>query len=659
MSSSTPATDPSPNSPTSPSSNPRLDPNRRQSFGFLRRQKSTDGSQKHGMLSKKNKGLNHPPPQSIAPRLPPQLNPVPLSESSSFIGENARQAYAPKFGSSPGASSYTAVSPLHQSSSPPSYGVPMPPMSSYPTTSYSNHNNSEQAVDPYARTESMTHRGRYSYASSAISAPGINSPRRVRRRKDPTPFNILVVGAQNSGKTSFIDFLQVSLSAKGHQEKSTSPPGTAVSPDSPFTPHYLETEVDHERIGVTIWDSQGLEKKFVDLQLREMSSFLESKFEETFTEEQKVVRAPGVRDTHIHCVFLILDPARLDSNWAHTQKQSRSLTTRLQEPLRLMGILDEDLDVQVLRALQGKTTVIPVISKADTITTNHMAMLKRAVWDSLKQAKLDPLEALNFNEDEDDSDNFDERDEDAALYEEQLDRNRGHDDLDQDDIIDNLLDRSDGEMDEDQEHPHQLPANPQARPQTHRRSPSGLSTRLSQAAMESSADTPYIPMSIISPDTYEPGVVGRRFPWGFADPFNTEHCDFVRLKDSVFSEWRAELREASREMWYEGWRTSRLNRRTAGSASGAPTGVPNGEPSIPNVQLGNGTQHQRVRNVSGATAKSAGAASSGSLYGGAVGATNGNGTAPGTAYTSNSRMPSGSRSPEMIGGVYRQGVNAF
>lgn len=40
--------------------------------------------------------------------------------------------------------------------------------------------------DPYSSTGSMTHRGRYSYASSAIST--INSPRRVRRRKDPTPF---------------------------------------------------------------------------------------------------------------------------------------------------------------------------------------------------------------------------------------------------------------------------------------------------------------------------------------------------------------------------------------------------------------------------------------------------------------------------------------
>lgn len=53
------------------------------------------------------------------------------------------------------------------------------PSTASPPTSYA-------PFDPYARTESMTHRGRYSYASSAMST--LNSPRRVRRRKDPTPF---------------------------------------------------------------------------------------------------------------------------------------------------------------------------------------------------------------------------------------------------------------------------------------------------------------------------------------------------------------------------------------------------------------------------------------------------------------------------------------
>ena len=44
----------------------------------------------------------------------------------------------------------------------------------------------KENIDPYARTESITHRGRYSYASSAVST--ISSPRRLRRRKDPTPY---------------------------------------------------------------------------------------------------------------------------------------------------------------------------------------------------------------------------------------------------------------------------------------------------------------------------------------------------------------------------------------------------------------------------------------------------------------------------------------
>jgi len=40
--------------------------------------------------------------------------------------------------------------------------------------------------DAHAKEGTMAHRGRYSYASSAVST--VNSPRRVRRRKDPTPF---------------------------------------------------------------------------------------------------------------------------------------------------------------------------------------------------------------------------------------------------------------------------------------------------------------------------------------------------------------------------------------------------------------------------------------------------------------------------------------
>ncbi|KAI9833285.1 MAG: hypothetical protein M1819_003679 [Sarea resinae] len=429
------------------------------------------------------------------------------------------------------------------------HNVPIPPMPRSPANRRGEH--ADPYVDPYARTESMTNRGRYSYASSAVSS--INSPRRVRRRKDPTPYNILVIGARNSGKTSFLNFLRTSLALparkRQHDRPSEapdyiSPPNTRAS-NSAFTSHYLETEIDGERIGLTLWDSQGLEKNVVDLQLREISSFIESKFEDTLAEEMKVVRAPGVQDTHIHCVFLILDPVRLDGNNSGPQPHWNEQASKT--GLGPRGGLDEAFDLQIMRALQGRTIVIPVISKADTITTAHMAYLKKTVAASLKQAKIDPLEAFGLDELEGNSDHerLDERDEDeendlavkaAALT-----------------TVDNFSDSSAEESSSADEK--------NGSTKRHAKKSSSSGSLKSNSNSNSGTDSPYFPLSIISPDIYDPDTVGRKFPWGIADPYDPEHCDFNRLKNAVFTDWRGELREASRDIWYEGWRTSRLRRR--------------------------------------------------------------------------------------------------
>ncbi|KAK2591630.1 hypothetical protein QQS21_010672 [Conoideocrella luteorostrata] len=385
--------------------------------------------------------------------------------------------------------------------------------------------------DPYARTESMTHRGRYSYASSAISS--INSPRRVRRRKDPTPFNILVVGTSGAGKTSFLEFLKTALAlpAKKRPKKTEDDEFRVPTPSSgSFVPHFMETEIDHERVGLTLWDSEGFEKNVVDLQLRELSAFLESKFEETFAEEMKVVRSPGVQDSHIHAVFLVLDPSRLDRNIAASRNRSNGHhgVGGYDSRTRDSGALDEYLDLQILRSLYRKTTVIPVIAKADTITTKHMTVLKKLVWESIKKADLDPLEALGLDEDTDSiGDRIDEEEEEA--------------------FADEVLSKEQN-------------STPPSSPNSKRLSSQSIRRHKAQEETKEE-EIPFLPLSIISPDLYEPAVIGRQFPWGFADPYNDQHCDFTRLKEAVFSEWRGELREASREQWYEGWRTNRLKLR--------------------------------------------------------------------------------------------------
>lgn len=348
--------------------------------------------------------------------------------------------------------------------------------------------------------------------------------------------SILILGTRNSGKTSFLEFLKSALALpnkrrtkKDEEEPFYAPPPTTGN----FIPHFLETEIDGERVGLTLWDSEGLEKNVVDLQLREMNAFLESKFEETFTEEMKVVRSPGAQDTHIHATFLVLDPSRLDRNVAVGRSATALNGSHSPHP-RVFGCLDEDLDMQALRMLQGKTTVIPVISKADTVTTKHMNVLKRTVWNTFKMSNMDPLEALGLDEDSNSIS--------SSLIEEEEYEDTKEEEANTQDV------------------PNENGASPPASPSSKRQSSISIHRQKTQDEAKDE-ETPFLPLSIISPDLYETGVVGRQFPWGFADPYNPEHCDFTRLKEAVFSEWRSELREASRDRWYEGWRTNRLKHR--------------------------------------------------------------------------------------------------
>jgi len=397
-----------------------------------------------------------------------------------------------------------------------------------------------------------------------------------------TSSSVLVVGTKSSGKGSFISLLNHSLATRGSKrDVEEHPPQKKGN----FTSAYLETELDSERIGLTLWDSAGLEKGIVDLQLREMTNFIESKFEETFAEEQKVMRSPGFRDTHIHCVFLVLDPLKLDANIAGAQERNGDMSGSR------VGGLDDDLDVQVLRALWEKTVVIPVIAKADTLTTQHMAYLKRAVWRSIRDNSMNPLDALELEDDEAEDDRYDD---DSDVLPE--------DGSDAEDLSSNSSDSS-------------------AEAKAKRTSKRVSLARLSSQAGVSTDEEPYLPFSILSPDPYTLPTSGhatekelsRVFPWGSASPLNPQHCDFPRLRDSVFLEWRSDLRELSRTRWYEQWRTSRLRNipgtkmRIKGGVTPVAAVPREGRGDVRNFSSGGVGSGSVPRSVSGATQSTGGA----------------------------------------------------
>ena len=122
--------------------------------------------------------LRAPPPKL------PSHNPLP--GIATFGGEDVNTTTVASNGRSnfsrPG-NAFAMPGNKYNSSSSPAYAVRP---SQQPSSSPPSRANGEYVSDSVERSESMTNRGRYSYASSTVPV-NTSSPRRIRRRKDPTP----------------------------------------------------------------------------------------------------------------------------------------------------------------------------------------------------------------------------------------------------------------------------------------------------------------------------------------------------------------------------------------------------------------------------------------------------------------------------------------
>jgi hypothetical protein len=158
-------------------------PPRRSSLGLLlRRSKSGElkPSKKQQAIAKEQEAERLRREAAAVSKSPPRLPDLYNGQKPAnlpFGGEDRPDSVAIMSNRAGGYAGRSSMEPGRSSAA--TGSVPIPPIPS-------NGARGNDYVDPYARTESMTHRGRYSYASSAVST--INSPRRVRRRKDPTPF---------------------------------------------------------------------------------------------------------------------------------------------------------------------------------------------------------------------------------------------------------------------------------------------------------------------------------------------------------------------------------------------------------------------------------------------------------------------------------------
>ena len=170
---------------------------RKGSFSFLRRSKSRDrsasaGSRPARKLSKKDR-MRLREDEMMQEQIPPRPPRVPLvprpPDLPTFGGEDTRpDSVAIMSNRAEGSfQRRLAQKSSHEVVGSNTYrGMPIPPVPPIPPIPGQTAGARAPNPDMFPQVESMANRGRYSYASSAIST--INSPRKVRRRKDPTPF---------------------------------------------------------------------------------------------------------------------------------------------------------------------------------------------------------------------------------------------------------------------------------------------------------------------------------------------------------------------------------------------------------------------------------------------------------------------------------------
>lgn len=150
--------------------------------------RSTSGQEQQRLEQERLARLHQP-----APSLPLH-SPLPVINTESFSSK--QQPTSPPLSPSRNFSRPNAMPPLSSngdnSSSSPAYALRTSQQlssSSSPAADPRGRTNGEYVpyVKQFSRNESITNRGRSSYSSSMIGG-NVSSPRRVRRRKDPTPF---------------------------------------------------------------------------------------------------------------------------------------------------------------------------------------------------------------------------------------------------------------------------------------------------------------------------------------------------------------------------------------------------------------------------------------------------------------------------------------
>eukprot|EP00123_Amoebidium_parasiticum_P005963 comp17031_c0_seq1/m.15731 comp17031_c0_seq1/g.15731 ORF comp17031_c0_seq1/g.15731 comp17031_c0_seq1/m.15731 type:complete len:308 (-) comp17031_c0_seq1:257-1180(-) len=187
-----------------------------------------------------------------------------------------------------------------------------------------------------------------------------NLPNQVHRKavKKGFSFTLMVMGESGLGKTTFVNALFLRKFGTA-----TTPPPPAERLESNVTVNAITEDIEEKgiKLRLTVAEVPG----FCDAINNDKAwvpavQYIDQQFESYLNQETSVNRKTR-KDTRVHALVYFINPSSY-------------------------GL--RPVDVQALKALDKKVNIVPVIAKADTLTVDEKAALKRRIQQDIKDHKI-------------------------------------------------------------------------------------------------------------------------------------------------------------------------------------------------------------------------------------------------------------------------------
>ncbi|SCU92940.1 LADA_0G00452g1_1 [Lachancea dasiensis] len=196
----------------------------------------------------------------------------------------------------------------------------------------------------------------------------------LRKRKNlkrGINFTLMVVGESGSGRSTFVN----TLCGQQVVDVSTTimlPTDTSTQIDLQLREETVELEDDEGvKIQLNIIDTPGFGDSLDNSQnFNVISDYIRHQYDEILLEESRVRRNPRFKDGRVHCCLYLINPT------GHGLKET---------------------DVEFIKTLGALVNVIPIISKADSLTPAELKLNKKLIMEDIEYYHL-PIYNFPFEE---------------------------------------------------------------------------------------------------------------------------------------------------------------------------------------------------------------------------------------------------------------------